>query len=301
MNYLELLFPDFSLILIGFLLCRYTALNRSVWGPVESLVYFCLFPTLLFSSIVKSPLDLHATSGLLAAGLLVGLAAIVLSYNLPRLPGLGRFMPGREHAASVQVAFRFNSFVALALADRLGGAHGLQMIAVLIGVCVPIYNIAAVWPMVRHAERGFLTEVLRNPLVVATLSGLTANLLGFTMPGWLEPTAQRIGSASLALGLMSAGAGMELGQLARARTLAASILAIRHLVSPLLALALSRLFGLDLLQSTVLLAFSALPTASTCYVLAARMGHNGPFVAGLVTASTLLGVASLPFALSLVR
>jgi hypothetical protein len=32
-------------------------------------------------------------------------------------------------------------------------------------------------------------------------------------------------------------------------------------------------------------------------VLAARMGYNGPYVAGLVTLSTLLGMVSLPFAL----
>jgi hypothetical protein len=29
-NYAQLLFPDFSLILCGYLVCRYTALNRSV-------------------------------------------------------------------------------------------------------------------------------------------------------------------------------------------------------------------------------------------------------------------------------
>ena len=33
-NYAQLLFPDFSLILIGYLVCRYTALNRAVWQPV---------------------------------------------------------------------------------------------------------------------------------------------------------------------------------------------------------------------------------------------------------------------------
>jgi predicted permease len=32
-------------------------------------------------------------------------------------------------------------------------------------------------------------------------------------------------------------------------------------------------------------------------VLAARMGYNGAYVAGLVTLSTLLGMVSLPFAL----
>ena len=47
----------------------------------------------------------------------------------------------------------------------------------------------------------------------------------------------------------------------------------------------------------MLLAFSALPTASSAYVLASRMGYIGPYVAGLVTLSTLLGMLSLPFAL----
>jgi predicted permease len=108
-NYAQLLFPDFSLILCGFLLCRYTALNRSVWQQVESLVYYLLFPVLLFHSIVKSPLNLGEASGLLMAGVLMGLAGIGLSYALPWLPGIGRFMRGREHPASVQVAFRFLS------------------------------------------------------------------------------------------------------------------------------------------------------------------------------------------------
>jgi len=50
-----------------------------------------------------------------------------------------------------------------------------------------------------------------------------------------------------------------------------------------------------------LLSFSALPTASSSYVLATRMGYDGSFVAGLVTLSTLLGVLSLAFALEFLR
>jgi len=58
---------------------------------------------------------------------------------------------------------------------------------------------------------------------------------------------------------------------------------------------------LDAAQASVLMAFSAVPTASSAYVLAQRMGYNGAFVAGLVTMSTVLGVVSLPFALALPR
>ena len=301
MNYAQLLFPDFSLILCGYLVCRYTALDRRVWEQVEALVYFFLFPVLLFHSIVRSPLDLGATSSLIGAGLALGVTGIALSYSLPWLPGIGRHIDRREHAASAQVGFRFNSFIALALAERLAGAQGLLLIAVLIGVCVPLFNVGAVWPMARQAQRGFARELVRNPLILATATGLIANLLGFRLPQWAEPTVTRIGAASLALGLMAAGAGMQFGTLTRAKTLAVSVLAVRHLLLPLVAFVLARLFRLDPVQTTVLLAFSAVPTASSCYVLAARMGYNGAYVAGLVTLSTLLGVLSLPFALGVLR
>jgi len=300
-NYLQLLFPDFSLILCGYLVCRHTALNRTVWEQVEALVYYFLFPVLLFHSIVKSPLDLSAASGLIAAGLCMGLSGIALAYALPWLPFIGRHIDARQHAASAQVAFRFNSFIGLALADRLAGPQGLLLLAVLIGFCVPLFNVGAVWPMARHAQRSFLREMVRNPLIIGTVCGLLANLLGLTIPAWLDPTLSRIGAASIALGLMAAGAGLQLGTLARAKTLATGILAIKHFLLPLIALGLSRAFGLSPVQATILLAFSALPTASSCYVLATRMGYDGAYVAGLVTLSTLLGMLSLPFALGVLR
>ena len=301
MNYAQLLFPDFSLILCGYLVCRYTALNRAVWEQVETLVYFFLFPVLLFQSIVKSPLDVHAASRLMGAGWALGLTGIALAYSLPHVPVLKRWIDSRDHASSAQVAFRFNSFIGLAIADRLAGPQGSQLFAVLIGVCVPLFNVGAVWPMVRHAGRSLFRELARNPLIIATASGLVANLMGFAIPHWLEPSVTRIGAASLALGLMAAGAGMQFGALARAKTLAVSVLSIRHLVLPIVAMGMSRLFGLSAPETTVLLAFSALPTASSCYVLAARMGYDGAYVAGLVTLSTLLGMLSLPMALGLLR
>jgi predicted permease len=300
-HFAQLLLPDFALILCGWLVCRYTALDRTVWEQVENLVYFFLFPVLLFLAVVRSPLDLRAASGLIGAGLLLGVAGIAMAYALPWLPGLrGRIAP-REHAGAAQVAFRFNSYIALALSERLAGAQGLLLIAVLIGVCIPVFNVAAVWPMARHSNTGFGRALLRNPLIIATALGLVANFAGFAFPSWIEPTVNRVGGASIPLGLLAAGAGMQFGHLAQQRTLTAGLLAIRHLALPLVAAGLVRLFGLQGAQAVVLLTFSALPTASSCFVLASRMGYNGAYVAGLVTLSTLLGMASLPFALGVLR
>jgi hypothetical protein len=300
-NFAQLLLPDFSLILCGYFLCRYTGLNRPVWQQVEFLVYYFLFPVLLFHSIVKSPLDIQATSSFLFAGVGMGFTGILLSYTFPYLPWIGRHIDRRDHAASAQIGFRFNSYIALALVERLTGSEGMLLIAVLIGFCVPMFNVGAVWPMARHGESGFVKELIRNPLILATTSGLAFNLLGLRIPGFMDPTLTRIGAAALALGLMSAGAGMELKALNQGKLLAGLVLILKHLILPCLAWGLAQLFELNLLQTTVLLIFSGLPTASSCYVLAARMGYNGPYVAGLVTLSTLLGMVSLPFALGVLR
>jgi hypothetical protein len=232
-------------------------------------------------------------------GLTLAGSGIALAYVLPYLPWLGARIDRREHAACAQIGFRFNSFIALAMAERLAGPEGLLLIAVLIGVCVPIFNMAAIWPMARHSETHFGRELLRNPFIIATVSGLLANLLGFHIPSWLEPSVSRIGAGSLALGLMAAGAGMRLGSMKEAKALSVAVLLIKHMMMPLVALFLSHALGLSKAQTLVLLAFSALPTAPTASVLAARMGYNGPLVAGLVTLSTLMGLLSLPFAIAL--
>lgn len=297
MNYAQLILPDFSLILCGYLVCRYTALNGSVWEQVESLVYYFLFPVLLFHSIVKTPLDMGVAARLMGAAMALGLVGIALAYALPHLPLLRRWIDRRDYACSAQVAFRFNTFIGMAIVERLAGAPGVQLLAIIIGVFTPLVNIGAVWPMARHAQSGVLRQLLRNPLIIATTSGLLANLLGFTLPSALGPTLSRIGAASLALGLMAAGAGMHFGALARAKALATSLLTIRHLLLPVAATGLARVFALSGAETTVLLAFSALPTSSACYVLATRMGYDGAYVGGLVAVSTLLGMLSLPLAL----
>jgi malonate transporter and related proteins len=290
-----LLLPDFLLIALGWTLCRFSALNRPVWDGVERLVYYLLFPVLLFSAILKNPIQLQTALPLAASGLAVTAAGIVLAFGLRAWPGVDE----RLHAGGAQTAFRFNSYVALALSERLAGAQGLAWTAVLIAVCVPLCNVAAVWPLARQGGHGYLRELLRNPLIVSTLAGLAANLLGLGLPDVVSMTLQRVGGAALPLGLMAVGAGLQMGALREGPGLAASLMTIRHLLLPAIAIGLVVWLGLPADQQAVIVAFAALPTASSAYVLAVRMGGHGGYVAGLVTLSTLLAMPGLPLTLAL--
>ena len=289
-----LLLPDFLLIFLGWLLCRHTGLGRPVWEATEKLVYFLLFPVLLFNSIVKSPLNAFETVSLVATGIGTTVVGIVLALAIGRWPGVDRW----RHASGTQTAFRFNSYIALALSERLFGAQGLTWMALLIALGVPICNVAAVWPLARHGGQGYLREVAKNPLIIGTLAGLAANALGLRFPEAVATTLQRLGVAALPLGLLTVGAGLTFGALKAAPKLAAAFLAIRHALLPAVAIGLSFALALPPAQASTVVLFAALPTASSAYVLAARMGGDASFVAGIVTLSTLLGMVSIPFALA---
>jgi malonate transporter and related proteins len=290
-----LLLPDFALIVLGWLLCRHTALDRPLWDSVERIVYYLLFPCLLFQAIVRTPIRGAELASLGGLGVGLTLAGIALAFALARLPRVDPLL----HASGAQCAFRFNSYVALALAERLAGAPGVAWQALLLAVCVPLCNVAAVWPLARQGGQGYLRELARNPLILATLAGLVCNLAGWRLPELVSTTLSRVGAAALPLGLMAVGAGLRLGALKQAPGLAAGLLAIRHAVLPLLATAAVLWLGLPPAQQAVVVAFAAMPTASSAYVLATRMGGHGGFVAGLVTVSTLLAMPGLPLALAL--
>ncbi|MFZ4651182.1 MAG: AEC family transporter [Rubrivivax sp.] len=293
----RLLLPDFLLIVAGWLLCRFTPLNRPLWSAVERLVYVVLFPALLFTSIVRNPVRLDAALPVVGAALGVTLLGIALALSLRLLPRVDAAL----HASGAQVAFRFNSYVALAFAERLAGPPGLAWMALIVSVCVPLCNVAAVWPLARQGGRHFLGELGRNPLILSTFSGLACNVAGVQLPEVATTTLSRMGAAALPLGLMAVGAGLQMGALREAPRLAAGLLAIRHLALPAAGLLASLAAGLQGAPQAVVVAYAAMPTASSAYVLAVRMGGNGPFVAGLVTLSTLLGMAVLPLSLTALR
>jgi len=285
-----LLLPDFLLIVLGLAVCRFTGLGRPVWQAAEKLVYFLLFPVLLFGSIVKSPLQAGAAATLAMAGVATTLTGIAVALAIGRWPGVDR----RLHASGAQTAYRFNSYVALAVAERLYGAQGLAWMALLIALSVPLCNVAAVWPLARHGGHSYLREVGRNPLIIATVVGLAANAAGLVLPDTLATVLQRIGVAALPLGLMAVGAGLAFSGLMAAPRLATALLGIRHLLMPLVAIGLALALHLAPEQRSIVVLFGALPTSAASYVLAARMGGDGGYVAGLVTVSTLLGMLSVP-------
>jgi len=291
------LLPDFALILLGAALRRLFHLGDHFWSGLEKLIYFVLFPALLFNGLVKTRIDWSAAGPLLAVALGTMATGMVLGLGA-RVFGL-RAM---SFASQYQCAFRFNSYIGLAVAGKLYGVPGIAAMAIVVGVMVPPANMAAVWMLARHGEASVWREMSRNPLILATLAGTAANIAGFQPPDVLLQFLGRLGEAAIALGLLAVGAGLRTSTAKvgpGATAAAVYLLAVKLVAMPLASLGLIRVAGLTGVYADVALAFAALPTASSAYILAQRMGGDGARVAWLISTGTLLGMLSLPFWLAL--
>lgn len=297
MHIVNILLPDFLLILFGAALFRLTNWGKEFWSGMERIIYFVLFPALLFYSTARSPINFGATGQFLQVAIAACITGILLGWLAkPLFKSAGPMV----FESGVQTAFRFNSYIALAVASRLGGDEGTSLMGLVIGFAVPICNMAAVHALVKN-KGGLLLELLKNPLLMATMGGVIFNLLGLHLPEVAGAFLSRLGNASIALGLIMVGAGLRLSGLHAAKGIAAYFLFVKLFAVPIVTYALGLHLGLSHLHLQIVVMFAALPTASSAYVLAVRMGGNGPFVAFLISAGTLISMATLPLWLALLQ
>ena len=292
------LLPDFLLILLGFALRRWLRLGDHVWTGLEKLVYFVLFPALLFNSIARANLAWSEAAPLLGVGLLVMIAGMVLGAAARWLFPISPV----SFASQFQCAFRFNTYIGLAVAAKLHGATGIAAMGLLTGAMVPPVNIAAVGMLARHGGVSLWRELARNPLLLATLAGLLWNLSGVAMPVPAGQFLGRLADAAIALGLLAVGAALRLdGKPGGGYGAGAWFLGVKLLALPAAAITLGRLLGLSGIYFDIALIFAALPTASSAYILAQRMGGDGRSVAWLISAGTLTAMVTLPLWLAFGR
>jgi predicted permease len=286
----SLLAPDFALIALGFGLRRWSHFTDEFWIGLEKAVYFVFFPALLFKALAQAHIELGSATTLLETGLAATLFGIVLAY------AARMFFPASPtaHASAFQCGFRFNSYIGFAVLERLHAEAGIAAMAILQSLMVTVVNVAAVWALARHARSGLLAELVRNPLIIATLSGIAYNLAGLPLPGIAVDTLTLLAQAALPLGLIAVGASIKSVDAEQHRGLTAYLTAVKLLAVPAAAWVIASYVGLTGLYRDAAVMFAALPASPASFILASRMGGEGPLVARILTVQILAAPATLP-------
>ena len=297
---LAALLPVFAIIALGYAMRRLDFPGQGFWAPAERLTYFVLFPALLINNLA------HAEFGdLPAAPMALAIGASFTALSLGLIALRRRFpVDGPGFTSVFQGAVRMNTYVGLAGAVALGGQVGLTLAAVAIAVIVPLVNLFSVSVLCRYASERpaplgrVAGELVRNPLLLACAAGLGLNALGWGVPWGGGAVLSLLGRAALTIGLLAAGAGLQLQRISQSRGVILATAGLKLVVLPLLTALACRVLGVDGLPATVAVLFSALPGAPSAYILARQMGGDAPLMASIITVETALACATLPAVLS---
>ena len=292
--------PVFILIGLGWLLRARGFPGAAFWPAAERLVYFVLFPPLLFLTTAAADLaDLDLLP--LAAALLAAIAATTgLAIALRPLLGIG----DAGFTSVLQGAIRCNTYVGLAAGSVLLGPMGLTVMGVVVFVVVTAVNLLSVVALIHYGRRSagrreVVASVARNPLILACLFGFLGNASGIELPAVAHDTLDILARASLTLGLLCVGAGLELGHLGRERLAVALTAGLKLLAMPAATALACRMFGVDGLGVAAGVLFTACPISASSYVLARQLGGDATLLAGLITTTTVAALASMPLVLAL--
>jgi malonate transporter and related proteins len=302
----DALIPVIGMILVGFVIQRTDFLPASFWPSAEKLTYYLLMPATLIHTLAGKKtgsmpwlkIILTVEGAVLASALLVTLWWLT---NRRRLDG-------PAFTSVFQGGVRFNSFVALALAENLFGRDGLFLAALGAGFMIILINVLCVSAFsltVNHSGsfdlKKLILDLMQNPLILACAIGVGLNASGLKLPMAIDGILALGGKAAFPVGLMAVGAAYRVGNIATHWQSLLVSSSIQFFCKPLTAWWLAGYFELSGMAIAVAVLLFSVPTAPSAYILARQMGGDHDSMSAIITVQTCLSFITLPLTIGLLQ
>lgn len=307
MNILNTLLPLYLLISLGYIFRQREFPTPDFWPGVDKLVYFVLFPALIFSNLARADVD----SSLIAK--------ILFAVTIPTLligasQWLGFLSPGlrRDTFTSMyQGAVRNNTTIGLVIAGLILPGQGVAVIALIMTIMIVLNNISCVLVLSHYGDnsgmdnkirgKSFLLNIATNPLILASLAGLGFNLLSLPLPDPLHETIYFLGQTGLPLALLTVGAGLNLTSFTGKMIPLGFSSFAKLLAMPALVYVFLQFISVAPNDAQMFILYGALPTAMSSYVLASLLGGDKETMAQIIALQTLASAFTLPLVLMIIR
>ena len=288
--------PIFALILMGWVARRQQLVPDAFWAPAEKLTYYVFFPALLAQSTATASLGGLPIVPMAAALIGAVLTVAALTLLVRPLASIG----SAAFTSIFQGSIRPNTYIAIALVIALWGPDGLAVLSIALICVVPLVNLLSVLVLARAASgasaegSNALKMIASNPIILGILLGVALKLSGIGLPPMIGPLMEILGRAALPVGLLAVGAGLDLTTLRGQMGSAALGTVVKLLVMPAVTVLACRFAGLDGLTFAVCVLYGAVPCSASSYVLARQMGGDAALMAGIITATTLAAMVTIP-------
>lgn len=289
--------PLFFLMVIGYAIANYTDLaDKDLLKKANSLVFKVFLPCMLFKNIYQSNIREQMQGGLcfFAAGSLL-LLFVLLCLIVPKV-----VKKENQQGVVIQGIFRSNYVIfGVAVVENMYGSANTVTAAILSAVLVPMYNFLAVIALSFFGgkrERDFkkvLVGILKNPLIIASVLGIIASLLGFKLPKAADTTLNDLAKLATPIAFLILGGDFDFSKVRGNLKIAGGVVAVKIVILPLIFIPMVVAMGYrnsDLLAA--LLAYQT-PVAVSSYIMAQQAGADEQLAGQLVVFSSAVSIFTL--------
>jgi predicted permease len=284
---LEVTLPVFGIALLGYL---YGRLNDSDMDSANRINMNLFVPALLFYVLSEKVPDSPEWQSIALGSVIIVLGSALLSLPLARL------LKFRSQIILPSMMFNNSGNLGLPLAALAFGEEMLPFAVVAFVVSTSLHFSLGIWLVSGHLHP---MSLLKNPVFLATLAGITAHIADWHTPDLLLPGLEMISRVAIPLMLVALGVRLIHVDLShwRAGLAGALLCPATGLISAIAAIALLQPTEQ---MSKILLLFSVLPPAVMNFLLAERYQQAADEVAAMVAFGNLASLAVIPLALAFI-
>lgn len=292
---LNVVLPLFLTMALGYFLKLIGMFDKKLLDSMNNLVFKAFLPVLLFNNIYKTNLEGALNLKLISFAFLAVIGTfLVVTFLVPLIE-----KDNAKRGVMIQGMFRSNFVIfGLTVASAMYDESTVGVIAILVGVIIPTFNVLAVvcLEMFRGGKLNFkqlIKGVVTNPLIIASAIGITFLFFRIQLPTAVENSVNDIAKIATPLSLILLGGSFAFKD-------------VKKYLKPMLITVISRLAiipgviipigvwagfrGIELLG---LLLIFASPTAVSSFTMAQKMDADSDLAAQIVVFTSAFSVLSV--------
>jgi predicted permease len=291
----EVLFPVFAIVGIGYLVARYVGIKPPA---LATLAYWILGPAFIFDVLADAVLEPSVVWRVVGSTVLA--MAVVGLLAAFAMRAIGRSFS--ELAATVLTSIYGNvGNFGLAISAFALGAEVLPIAGIVLVTVNTVGILTGVGlASIRHqsAVKSVATAVF-SPLALAVIPALLVNVTDTALPLWLDRPVSLLAAALIPVMLLTLGVQIAGMPRALPHGLVTVPIGIKLVITPLVAFGAATLLGLEGIAADVVILQAAMPAAVFTSLIALEHDLEPDYVTAVVLTGTLVSALSLPVVITL--
>jgi predicted permease len=298
--------PLFVLMAIGYFIRQIRFVSAGFLAELNRFVFKFLLPLMVFQEIRLSYKGDFSNVKLILTSIAGVTAVILVSFIITRLT----IKRKGQRGSMIQGIYRSNFLIyGLPVATGMYGSEAIVPITMLMGIMIPLYNVAAVIILSLHSESEgsglsvlkLLKEIGTNPLLLGSVFGILGGVIHLKFPHSVELPIGQLAAVASPLALFVMGGEFRLRSLRNNiyKVIAATV--SRLIIIPVIILFICIKLGFRDVELSVMVSLFATPTAIASYIMAKNMGNDGELSGQIVVLTTLLSCVTIFFIVFFMR